>query len=183
MSSNNGNGSSSLLEQVLQDCTPAQQARALKIARQTGLEDDDPSFVIPLATGKMQVLLEDAPERMGELLGQWRADVESACQTEVAGVREAGREAVTQQTQKAKRELVEAHQKESKQFRQEVKKTFSEATERAVRELHRERDRQDNAWLRERVRRETAEIHLFGGFALLLIGWLLGAGVMWFYLR
>jgi DNA anti-recombination protein RmuC len=98
--------------------------------------------VIPLATGKMQVLLEDAPEQMGELLGQWRADVESACQTEVAGVREAGREAVVQQTQKAKRELVEAHQKESKQFRQEVKKTFSEATEGAVRELHRERDRQ-----------------------------------------
>jgi len=142
MSSNNGNGSSSLLEQVLQDCTPAQQARALKIARKTGLEDDDPSFVIPLATGKMQVLLEDAPEQMGELLGQWRADVESACQTEVAGVREAGREAVVQQTQKAKRELVEAHQKESKQFRQEVKKTFSEATEGAVRELHRERNRQ-----------------------------------------
>jgi hypothetical protein len=91
MSSNNGNGSSSLLEQVLQDCTPAQQARALNIARQTGLEDDDPSFVIPLATGKMQVLLEDAPERMGELLGQWRADVESAFQAEVAGVREAVR--------------------------------------------------------------------------------------------
>ncbi|MGL4880827.1 MAG: DUF6753 family protein [Waterburya sp.] len=48
------------------------QARVYEIINRSGLEPDDPMFLVLALTGQMRVFLEAAPEELGQLLTEWK---------------------------------------------------------------------------------------------------------------
>lgn len=63
-------------KEVLDYCLSSEstefQARVYEIIHHSGLEPDDPMFLVLALTGQMRVLLEAAPEQLGELLSEWK---------------------------------------------------------------------------------------------------------------
>lgn len=58
---NNGKGTD-LQDRVLRDLTPEQRARTLDLVNRLDLHKDDPLWLIALAIGQLQVLLQDSPQ-------------------------------------------------------------------------------------------------------------------------
>jgi hypothetical protein len=68
----NGKGSD-LLDRALRDLTAEQRARTLDLVLRLGIDRDDPLFLVTLAIGQLQTLVQDAPE-------DWRKSFESFSQ-------------------------------------------------------------------------------------------------------
>ncbi|MBP5977545.1 hypothetical protein HW132_33755, partial [Brasilonema sp. CT11] len=69
-----GNGKNSdLLDRAMRDLTPEQRARTLDLVLRLGIDRDDPLFLVTLAIGQLQTLVQDAPE-------EWRKSFESFSQ-------------------------------------------------------------------------------------------------------
>lgn len=51
------------------------KARVWEIVVQTGLDPDDPAFLMMIATGRLQVLLEDSPQEMEAMFDQWQTQL------------------------------------------------------------------------------------------------------------
>jgi hypothetical protein len=73
----NGNGSDSAkAKEVLDFCLSAEspqfQAKVYEIIGRSGLEPNDPMFLVLALTGQMRVFLEAAPEELNLLLSEWK---------------------------------------------------------------------------------------------------------------
>jgi hypothetical protein len=51
------------------------KGRVLDIVHKTGLEPDDPLFLVLAATGRLEVLLEDAPDTLEQLFKNWSREL------------------------------------------------------------------------------------------------------------
>lgn len=51
------------------------KGKVLDIVTKTGLEPDDPLFLVLAATGRLEVLLEDAPDTLGQLFKNWSREL------------------------------------------------------------------------------------------------------------
>lgn len=74
-----GDEPSPLLDRVLHDLDTGQRARVLDMVRKLDLDQDDPLWLIAIAIGQLQVLVEDAPNDWGntfatflENIDQWK---------------------------------------------------------------------------------------------------------------
>jgi hypothetical protein len=75
----NGNGSDSAkAKEVLDFCLSAEspqfQAKVYEIISRSGLEPNDPMFLVLALTGQMRVFLEAAPEELNLLLSEWKKE-------------------------------------------------------------------------------------------------------------
>ena len=61
-----------LLDLAIRGKDDAFKARVWEIVVQTGLDPDDPAFLMMIATGRLQVLLEDSPQEMETMFDQWQ---------------------------------------------------------------------------------------------------------------
>lgn len=52
--------------------SPQMRSRVYEIIHLSGLEPDDPMFLVLALTGQMRVFLEAAPEKLGQLLAEWK---------------------------------------------------------------------------------------------------------------
>ena len=77
----NGNDSARAKE-VLDFCLSAEspefQAKVYEIIARSGLEPNDPMFLILALTGQMRVFLEAAPEELNQLLSEWKSQSASS---------------------------------------------------------------------------------------------------------
>ena len=64
-----------LLAQALKGKSEDFKKRVLHFARSCGLSQDDPLFLIMVATGQLEVMLEDAPETLQLLFETWNQDL------------------------------------------------------------------------------------------------------------
>ncbi len=64
-----------LLEKVLRDLTPEQRARVLELVVRLDLDTDDPLWLVALAIGQLQVLVEDAPDDWQTLFKGFQGDL------------------------------------------------------------------------------------------------------------
>ncbi|MDF5724912.1 MAG: hypothetical protein PUP91_31545 [Rhizonema sp. PD37] len=64
-----------LLNAVLSGKTEEFQRRVLDVVVKTGLEPDDPVFLVLLATGRLEVLLEDSPQALERLFKGWTNEI------------------------------------------------------------------------------------------------------------
>ena len=79
----NGNGSDSAkAKEVLDFCLSAEspqfQAKVYEIIGRSGLEPNDPMFLVLALTGQMRVFLEAAPEELNQLLSEWKEESASS---------------------------------------------------------------------------------------------------------
>lgn len=79
----NGNGSDSAkAKEVLDFCLSAEspefQAKVYEIIGRSGLEPNDPMFLVLALTGQMRVFLEAAPEELNQLLSEWKSQSASS---------------------------------------------------------------------------------------------------------
>ena len=72
MSKLNGNASA-VLDACLSSESPEVRAKVYEIINVSGLEADDPMFLILALTGQMRVFLEAAPAELSKLLTDWKA--------------------------------------------------------------------------------------------------------------
>ena len=72
------NGSAVKAREVIDFCmtseSPELKAKVFEIIIRSGLEPDDPMFMALLLTGQMRVLIEAAPEELGQLLNEWKQE-------------------------------------------------------------------------------------------------------------
>ncbi len=73
----NGRHQLDLLDRALRDLSPEQRARALDLTLRLGVEHDDPLWLICLAIGQLQVLIEDAPTNWKETFASFSNDLEA----------------------------------------------------------------------------------------------------------
>ena len=71
MSMLNGKASQ-VLDAILSSESPEVRAKVYEIINVSGLEADDPMFLILALTGQMRVFLEAAPAELSELLTEWK---------------------------------------------------------------------------------------------------------------
>ncbi len=71
MSKLNGKASA-VLDACLSSESPEVRAKVYEIINVSGLEADDPMFLILALTGQMRVFLEAAPAELSELLTEWK---------------------------------------------------------------------------------------------------------------
>lgn len=64
-----------LLDLAIRGKDDAFKARVWEIVVQTGLDPDDPAFLMMIATGRLQVLLEDSPKEMEAIFDQWQTQL------------------------------------------------------------------------------------------------------------
>ncbi|MTJ14996.1 DUF2207 domain-containing protein [Anabaena sp. UHCC 0187] len=64
-----------LLDLAIRGKDDAFKARVWEIVVQTGLDPDDPAFLMMIATGRLQVLLEDSPQEMETMFDQWQTQL------------------------------------------------------------------------------------------------------------
>jgi hypothetical protein len=93
----------SLLEQVLQDKDDTFKARVLQLVVATGIDPSDPVFLLLTATGRLEVMLEDAPKSLERLLKTWASEFWRTVELTESVVVERQKEAIT----KAAQSLVE----------------------------------------------------------------------------
>lgn len=62
------------LERLLQDKDDAYRARILHLVLSTGIDPTDPVFLLLVATGRLEVMLEDAPKSLEKLLKTWASE-------------------------------------------------------------------------------------------------------------
>ena len=62
------------LESYLSLESPAMRSKVYEIIHLSGLEPDDPMFLVLALTGQMRVFLEAAPEDLGRLLAEWKRE-------------------------------------------------------------------------------------------------------------
>jgi hypothetical protein len=74
MSRLNGSGKSAreVLDLYLSAESTEFQAKVYEIVNGSGLEPDDPMFLVLVLTGQMRVFLEAAPLELGQLLSEWK---------------------------------------------------------------------------------------------------------------
>ncbi|MBW4595460.1 MAG: hypothetical protein KME46_21795 [Brasilonema angustatum HA4187-MV1] len=72
---NNGNGSD-LLDRVLRDLTPEQRVRVLDLTLRLDIHKDDPLWLIALAIGQLQILLQDSPQDLRLLFDNVQMELE-----------------------------------------------------------------------------------------------------------
>jgi hypothetical protein len=74
MSLLNGSGKSAreVLDLYLSSESTEFQAKVYEIVNGSGLDPDDPMFLVLVLTGQMRVFLEAAPEQLGQLLTEWK---------------------------------------------------------------------------------------------------------------
>ncbi|MEO1147772.1 MAG: DUF6753 family protein [Cyanobacteria bacterium J06638_22] len=65
-----------LLDKVLHDLTPDQKARVLDLVVRLDLDPDDPLWLIAIAIGQLQILVEDAPNDWGHLFTAFLEELE-----------------------------------------------------------------------------------------------------------
>jgi hypothetical protein len=70
-----------LLDLAIRGKDDAFKARVWEIVVQTGLSPDDPAFLMMIATGRLQVLLEDNPKEMEAMFDQWQTQLCDHLQT------------------------------------------------------------------------------------------------------
>jgi hypothetical protein len=70
------NGSGAKAREVLDFClsseSPTVRSKVYEIVNSSGLEPDDPLFLVLVLTGQMRVLLEAAPAELSQLLSEWK---------------------------------------------------------------------------------------------------------------
>ena len=70
------NGSAAKAREVIDFCLASEstelKARVFEIISRSGLEPDDPMFLVLVLTGQMRVFLEAAPEQLNQLLSEWK---------------------------------------------------------------------------------------------------------------
>ncbi|MGB3651591.1 MAG: DUF6753 family protein [Rivularia sp. (in: cyanobacteria)] len=64
-----------LLAEALKGKSESFKTRVLHFANSCGLSQDDPLFLIMIATGQLEVMLEDAPETLKVLFKTWNQDL------------------------------------------------------------------------------------------------------------
>lgn len=64
-----------LLDVVLEGKTEEFRRRVLDLVVKTGLEPDDPIFLVLLATGRLEVLLEESPLALERLFKGWTSEI------------------------------------------------------------------------------------------------------------
>jgi len=62
------------LERLLEDKDDAYRARILHLVLSTGIDPTDPVFLLLVATGRLEVMLEDAPKSLEKLLKTWASE-------------------------------------------------------------------------------------------------------------
>lgn len=67
------NRAEEILDLCLSNEPPQMRAKVYEIVNQSGLEPNDPMFLVLALTGQMRVFLETAPMELQELLGAWKA--------------------------------------------------------------------------------------------------------------
>jgi hypothetical protein len=76
------NGSAAKAREVLDYClsseSPEVRSKVYEIVNSSGLEPDDPLFLVLVLTGQMRVLLEAAPEQLNQLLINWKQESASS---------------------------------------------------------------------------------------------------------
>ncbi|WP_414552870.1 DUF6753 family protein [Anabaena sp. CCY 0017] len=64
-----------LLDLAIRGKDDAFKARVWEIVVQTGVDPDDPTFLMMVATGRLQALLEDNPKEMEAMFDQWQTQL------------------------------------------------------------------------------------------------------------
>jgi hypothetical protein len=76
------NGSAAKAREVLDFCldseSPELRAKVFEIVSRSGLEPDDPLFLVLALTGQMRVFLEAAPADLNQLLSEWKEESASS---------------------------------------------------------------------------------------------------------
>lgn len=67
--------STDLLDRVLRDLNAEQKARVLELVVRLDLDTDDPLWLVAIAIGQLQVLVEDAPEDWQTLFGGFQGEL------------------------------------------------------------------------------------------------------------
>jgi uncharacterized protein YeaO (DUF488 family) len=70
-----------LLDRVLRDLSPEQRARVLDLVVRLDLDKDDPLWLIAIAVGQLQVLVQDAPEEWQNVFESFRAELQAWTET------------------------------------------------------------------------------------------------------
>jgi hypothetical protein len=70
-----------LLDLAIRGKDDAFKARVWEIVVQTGIDPDDPAFLLLVATGRLEVLLEDSPKEMETMFDQWQTQLYDRLQT------------------------------------------------------------------------------------------------------
>ncbi|MCC5669848.1 DUF2207 domain-containing protein [Nostoc sp. CHAB 5784] len=70
-----------LLDLAIRGKDDSFKARVWEIVVQTGLDPDDPAFLMMIATGRLQVLLEDNPKEMEAMFDLWQTQLYDYLQT------------------------------------------------------------------------------------------------------
>ena len=116
------NGSATKAQEVLNLClaseSPEFQAKIYQIINLSGLEPNDPMFLVLALTGQMRVFLEAAPEELGQLLNKWKIQSADSLAEIYSAV------SLVQQTQQ---EQVEAIKGELESVSQKCVSDFKEA--------------------------------------------------------
>lgn len=73
---NNSNGNNDLLNRVLEGRTADEKARVLEIVRQMGIDENDEFWLISIALGQLQMLLEISPDGWAELFENFNQRLE-----------------------------------------------------------------------------------------------------------
>ncbi|HBL13791.1 MAG TPA: hypothetical protein DD379_20830 [Cyanobacteria bacterium UBA11162] len=104
------NSDATLLEQVLEGKDNDFKARVLNLVVNTGLTPDDPVFLMLLATGRLEIMLEDAPLALEKLLKTWAKEFWRSIELVETATVERQKEAIA----KAAQELIEQASKNQK---------------------------------------------------------------------
>lgn len=76
------NGNAAKAREVLDFCLSSEssefKAKVYEIISRSGLEPDDPMFLVLALTGQMRVFLEAAPAELGQLLSEWKSESTSS---------------------------------------------------------------------------------------------------------
>lgn len=70
-----------LLDLAIRGKNDSFKARVWEIVVQTGVDPDDPAFLMLVATGRLEVLLEDSPKEMETMFDQWQTQLYDRLQT------------------------------------------------------------------------------------------------------
>lgn len=90
--SDNGAGRD-LLDRALRDLTAEQRARALDLVLRLGIDRDDPLFLVTLAIGQLQTILEDYPQELRDTFESLSADLTTWKDTNLGVLEAIGRQA------------------------------------------------------------------------------------------
>ena len=86
-----------LLALALRDRDEAFKNKVYEIVIQTGLDSEDPAFLLMIATGRLELLLEESPKELEALFDQWSQRVYSQLQNYREGLEHYERSAVKAQ--------------------------------------------------------------------------------------